>query len=255
MKVIIVEDEALAAERLERLIHRFDESIEIVATISSVEQGIIWLQANPAPDLGFFDIELSDGTSFDLADAVEVNFPVIFTTSYDQYALEAFSMKSVDYLLKPIRYERMEKALIKFKEWQQPPFKDVQEELTSIIQEAIGQPNASYKERWLVRNGNLIQAVPTTEIAYFYSDQKTSLLMTKEGKRFPVDLSLDKVMELLDPQFYFRLNRKYIVHIDSAAKMHPYFKGRLKVELVPAIEDDIVVSSERTPEFKAWLDR
>lgn len=255
MKVIIVEDEALAAERLERLIHRFDESIEVVATISSVEEGTNWLQTHPAPDLGFFDIELSDGTSFDLADAVEVNFPVIFTTSYDQYALEAFSLKSVDYLLKPIRFERLARALTKFKEWQQPPFREVQAELTSIIQEAIEQPRPSYKERWLVRNGNLIQAVPTTEIAYFYSDQKTSLLMTKAGKRFPVDLSLDKVMELLDPNFYFRLNRKYIIHIDSLAKMHPYFKGRLKVELTPLMEEDIVVSSERTPEFKAWLDR
>lgn len=255
MKVIIVEDEALAAERLERLIHRFDKAIEIVATISSVEQGITWLQSNPAPDLGFFDIELSDGTSFDMADAVEVNFPVIFTTSYDQYALEAFSMKSVDYLLKPIRFERLEKALTRFNEWRQPPLSEVQDELTSIIQEAINQTGTAYKERWLVRNGNLIQAVPTSEIAYFYSDQKTSLLMTKEGKRFPVDLSLDKVMELLDPNFYFRLNRKYIIHIDAAVKMHPYFKGRLKVELMPMIEDDIVVSSERTPEFKAWLDR
>lgn len=255
MKIIIVEDEALAAERLEKLIHRYDASIEVVATISSVEQGISWLQSNPAPDLGFFDIELSDGTSFDLADAVEVNFPVIFTTSYDQYALEAFSMKSVDYLLKPIRYERLQKSLTKFQEWQQPPFREVQEELTTIIQEAMGLPVNSYKERWLVRNGNLIQAVPTAEIAYFYSDQKTSLLMTREGKRFPVDLSLDKVMELLDPRLYFRLNRKYIIHIDAAAKMHPYFKGRLKVELAPPTDDGIVVSSERTPEFKAWLDR
>lgn len=255
MKVIIVEDEALAAERLQRLIHRFDDAIDIAATISSVEQGIAWLQSNPSPDLGFFDIELSDGTSFDLADAVEVNFPVIFTTSYDQYALEAFSMKSVDYLLKPIRYERLEKALIKFQDWQQPPLKDVQQELTSIIRGVMALPDTAYKERWLVRNGNLIQAVPTTEIAYFYSDQKTSLLMTKEGKRFPVDLSLDKVMELLDPNFYFRLNRKYIIHIDAAVKMHPYFKGRLKVELEPSADDNIVVSSERTPEFKAWLDR
>lgn len=255
MKVIIVEDEALAAERLQKLIHRVDPSIEIIATISSVEEGVSWIRDNPAPDLAFFDIELSDGSSFDLANTVKVNFPVIFTTSYDQYALEAFSLKSVDYLLKPIRFQRLEQAIQKFRSWQQPPLSDIQADLTSIIQEAMATPSSDYKERWLVKNGNLIQAVPTSDIAYFYSDQKTSLLMTKQGKRFPLDQSLDKVMGLLDPRVYFRLNRKYIIHIDAPAKMHPYFKGRLKVELSPPIDDDIVVSSERTPAFKAWLDR
>lgn len=254
MKIIIIEDEALAAERLEKLILRCDSSIEILATLSSVEEATAWISTHEAPDLGFFDIELSDGTSFDIADEVSVEFPVIFTTSYDQYAIDAFSLKSIDYLLKPIRYERLEKAIRKYQDWRAGPAPELNG-LREIIRQEIKQPATRFKERWLVKNGNLIQAVATDQIAYFYSDQKMTMLVTKEAKRFPMDQSLDKVMDLLDPDIFFRLNRKYIIHIDSPAKMHPYFKGRLKVELSPEIDDDIVVSSERTPEFKAWLDR
>lgn len=254
MKVILIEDEALAAERLEKLILRCDESIEIQAKLSSVEEAIAWISSHEAPDLGFFDIELSDGTSFDIADEVAIDFPVIFTTSYDQYAIEAFSLKSIDYLLKPIRFERLAKAIEKYQSWQAAPAPELHG-LREIIRQEIDRPSTNYKERWLVKNGNLIQAVPTDQIAYFYSDQKMTMLVTREAKRFPMDQSLDKVMDLLDPDIFFRLNRKYIIHIEAPAKMHPYFKGRLKVELTPEIDDDIVVSSERTPEFKAWLDR
>ncbi len=254
MKVLIVEDEALAAERLSSLLHRNDAGIEILSMPTSVEQAVEWLRHHPSPDLAFFDIQLSDGTCFDIAEAVPLNFPVVFTTSYDQYALEAFSLKSIDYLLKPIRYERLVKALDKFRDWQSH-FAPAQVQLD--LKEMLGKinPNSGYKSRWLVKNGNLIQAIPTTEIAYFYSDLKVTLLMTKEGKRFPLDHSLDGIMEMLDPSIFFRLNRKYIIHVDAAVKMHPYFKGRLKVELHPPIDDSIVVSSDRTPEFKAWLDR
>ncbi len=255
MNVVIIEDEALAAERLASLLHRYDESIHILASLGSVEDSVEWLRTHPAPDLGFFDIQLSDGTSFDLADMVPITFPVIFSTSYDQYALEAFSLKSVDYLLKPIRFERLQQAMDKFKAWEKPVEGDIREELRTLARMVSGKDFASYKARWLVKNGNLIQAISTADIAYFYSEQKMSLLVTRGGKRFPLDDSLDRIMERLDPSKYFRLNRKYIIHIDAAARMHPYFKGRLKVELEPPIDDDIVVSSERTPEFKAWLDR
>ncbi|MDP5172750.1 MAG: LytTR family DNA-binding domain-containing protein [Bacteroidia bacterium] len=256
MKVIIIEDEALAIERLEHLIQRYDHSIEVLARLKSVEEAIDWLQNHQPPDLGFFDIELSDGTCFDIADQVELKFPVIFTTSYDQYALEAFSLKSIDYLLKPIRFERMTRALDKFCDWkQQFAPSQVQTDLKEILEKISPTAATEYKTRWLVKNGNLIQAIPTSDIAYFYSDQKMSLLVTREGKRFPIDQSLDRIMEMMDPEQYFRLNRKYIIHVDAAHKMHPYFKGRIKVELIPPIDDDIVVSSDRTPEFKAWLDR
>lgn len=257
MNVLIIEDEALAAERLESLISRYDTDIRIVAKLQSVEAGQEWLTANEAPDLGFFDIELSDGTVFELARKVSIRFPVIFTTSYDQYALEAFSLPSVDYLLKPIRYARLEQALNKFRDYQRT-FSPAQAEadLNKLLEKvAPAILPANYKSRWLVKNGNLIQAVPTADIAYFYSEQKLSLLVTREGKRFPMDQSLDQIMDLLDPDQFFRLNRKYIIHVAAVAKMHPYFKGRLKVELQPAMDDDIVVSSDKTPEFKAWLDR
>lgn len=254
MNIIIIEDEALAAERLEKLIHQVDTSIQILAVLGSVEEAIEWLSAHPAPDLGFFDIELSDGTCFDIADTLVIDFPVIFTTSYDQYAIDAFSVKSIDYLLKPVRMERLSKAIEKYRSWQCPVQLEITE-LRTLIRTELNQGSATFKNRWLVKNGTLIQAVATDQIAYFYSEQKMTLLVTREGKRFPLDHSLDKVMSLLDPTLFFRLNRKYIVHIESPSKMHPYFKGRLKVELSPPMQDDIVVSSDRTPEFKAWLDR
>lgn len=254
MNIIIIEDEALAAERLANLLEQQEGDLHLMAILGSVEEAAEWLTANAAPDLGFFDIELSDGTCFDLAQQVDITFPVVFTTSYDQYALDAFSLRSIDYLLKPIRPEHLTRALERFRDWKaQFTPQQVSSDLQALLRQLV--PESAFKARWLVKNGNLIQAVPTGEIAYFYSDQKVSLLVTKEGRRFPVDQSLDRIVELLDPRVFFRLNRRYIIHIDAAHKMHPYFKGRLKVELIPPIDDDIVVSSDRTPEFKAWLDR
>ncbi|WNJ17288.1 LytTR family DNA-binding domain-containing protein [Pontibacter sp. G13] len=255
MKILIIEDEALAAERLETLVKKYDQNIEVAGVAASVEEAEQWFLEHGQPDLAFMDIHLSDGRSFELFEKVEVTCPIIFTTSYDEYALEAFEVNSVDYLLKPLRYEKVEKAMMKLAGMREALAQEQPKmDLTALLNQ-LSQPGQTYKSRFLVKNGQHIRSIKVEDIAYFYADSKISLMMTFEGRRFPVDYSLDRISEMLDPQHFFRVNRRYMVHFDSVDAIHPYFKGRLKIELSPAIDDDIVVSSDRTPLFKQWLDK
>ncbi|WP_187261393.1 LytR/AlgR family response regulator transcription factor [Pontibacter beigongshangensis] len=255
MKVVILEDESLAAEKLVKMLLTYDEHMEIVATLTSVEDAVEWLQANPSPDLLLADIHLDDGLSFEIFQQVKVQSPVIFTTAYDQYAIRAFQVHSIDYLLKPVQYDKLAQSLDKLRalqeNYQEPAPQLDLEELVKLLK--AGQ--ATYKTRFLVKAGNRIRAVKTTEIAYIYADQKLNLLVTHDGQKYPLDYSLDDLNLMLDPQYFFRVNRQLITHIDSAVEIHPYFKGRLKVELQPPLDQEVIISSERTPLFKAWLDK
>ena len=255
MKVLIIEDEALAAERLSDLIHRYDSNIEITTTLPSVEDSINWFKGHSQPDLIFVDIQLSDGLCFDIFRSVHVTCPVIFTTSYDQYALEAFEVNSISYLLKPVKYQQLVNSLLKLEELKKTlnPANAI-EQMEEIIKKIKKGPG-TYKSRFLVRNGLNIKAVKTNEIAYFFSDQKVSMLMTTSAQKFPIDYSLEEIEVMLNPDEFFRISRKFIVHIDAVKSIHPYFKGRLKVEVNPETEEQIIVSSDRTPLFKAWLDQ
>ena len=258
MHVLILEDEALAAERLERLCLRYDAQMQPLARLASVEEAVAWLQAHPEPDLIFADIQLADGLCFEIFRTVTVRCPVIFTTSYDQYALEAFAVHSIDYLLKPLRYEKLAQALDKLDHLRRR-FGAGEPAAPAIDLEALAvrllEREPTYKTRFMVKNGPNIRAVKTDEIAYFYSDRKLTLLVTQEGRRFPVDFSLDRLIEMLDPRYFFRVNRQFLIHIDAVKVIHPYFKGRLKLELQPSIEEDVVISSDKTPLFKEWLDQ
>lgn len=260
MNILILEDEALAAERLERLCHRYDAQAQIIARLASVEEAVAWLKTHPEPDLIFADIQLADGLCFEIFRSVAVGCPVIFTTSYDQYALEAFTVHSIDYLLKPLRYEKLAQALDKLAHLRQHLAAEVPPPVVPTIDlEALAarllEREPAYKERFMVKNGPNIRAVKASEIAYFYTDRKLTLLVTREGRRFPVDFSLDRLIELLDSRHFFRVNRQFLIHIDAVKVIHPYFKGRLKLELSPAIEEAVVISSDKTPLFKEWLDQ
>ncbi|MEM7658917.1 MAG: LytTR family DNA-binding domain-containing protein [Bacteroidota bacterium] len=252
MKVVIIEDEALAAERLERLLHRHDPQIHILAQLASVETSLEWFKTQEEPDLIFADIQLSDGLCFELFEEIRPNCPVIFTTSYDQYALNAFEVNSVAYLLKPIRFEKLVQSLEKLEEFKAQFAQEV--DVQALAKEIL-QHNAPPKSRFLVKNGTQIRSVKAEEIAYFYADQKITLLVTWEGRRYPMDHSLDRLTEMLDPHVFFRANRRFLIHIDAAAEIRPYFKGRLKLALQPPTEEEVVISSERTPSFKQWLDQ
>ena len=254
MKVLIVEDEAPAAQRLTSLLATYG-GIEVLEVLPSVERTIEWLQMNQLPDLIFLDIHLSDGLSFEIFKQTPVKCPVIFCTAYDQYALDAFQLHSVDYLLKPVQYDKLYKSLEKMKEIRlsfSPSADPIQ--MNDIVN-MIKKGEAAYKSRFMVKSGAKIKTIKTDDIAYFYSHNKLSLLVTREGENFPIDYALDELINMLNPRLFFHVNRKLIIHIDAAKEIHPYFKGRLKLILHPPIEEEVIVSSQKTPAFKDWLDQ
>ncbi|MBO6497137.1 MAG: response regulator transcription factor [Roseivirga sp.] len=253
MKVVVFEDEKLASERLIELIQELRPNAEILASLKSVEAGLMWLQNNEEPDLIVSDIQLLDGSSFEIFNQQPIKCLVIFTTAYDEYAIKAFQVNSVDYLLKPIQKQKLENALQKYDE--RTSSSSSQSLDIDKIREAIQGSNVQYKSRFLVKYGQRIKAIPVEQIAYFYSQDKLTYLVTFEGKKLPLDQTLEELETVLNPDNYFRVNRKFIVHFDSVSDIHPYFKGRVKLDLQPESGEDIVISSDKTPLFKQWLDQ
>ncbi len=250
MKVLIIEDEQPAANRLQRLIRVLDSNISITETIGSVEDAVNWLHGNPPPDLIFMDIQLEDGICFDIFEQVELKTPVIFTTTYDQYALKAFRVNSVDYLLKPISGELLRASLEKYKEVFDLKVRDQQ------INSLIKQLNPSYKERFLVRVGERFRSVPVNTVSCFYIHDKYNFLLTEGGISYGIDPALDSIEQLLDPVWFFRVNRKTIVNYAAITEVIAYSGSRLKIALHNWKEtEDIIVSRERVSKFKNWMDR
>jgi DNA-binding LytR/AlgR family response regulator len=253
MKVLILEDERLAAERLQKMLAEFSITIEVVGIIRSIEKGKIWLKENKLPDLILSDIQLLDGLSFDLFKVHPVNCPIIFTTAFDQYALQAFVVNGLDDLLKPIQSEKLLLAIKKVQGSVNQTL--ISAEDLEVLADMIENRKKKYKSRFLVKLGQRIKSIPVEQIAYFFTENKLTFLMTSSKEKFPLDNSLDELETLLDPESFFRANRKYMITLDSVKEIHPYFKGRILLELLPSVEEDIVVSSEKTPSMKAWLDR
>jgi DNA-binding LytR/AlgR family response regulator len=252
MNVLIIEDEPLAAEKLQSMLLEINEKIKIVTILSSVQESIRWFQENPTPDLIFSDIQIADGLSFEIFKQVEPQCPIIFATAYDQYAIEAFEVNSIDYLLKPIHPTKLANSIEKFKKLKGETKNNLPiEEILKAMQSA----SSTYKSRFLVKSGQLIKTIKTEQIAYFYSKDKLNFLVTFDGKKYVIDYTLDEVNEMLAPKEFFRINRQFIIHLDAASEIHTYFKGRLKLVLKPNIEEEVIVSSEKTPAFKAWLEQ
>lgn len=251
MKTVIIEDEKLAAERLEEFIQEVDPTIEILAKLTSVESSIEWLKHNK-PDLIFLDIQLEDGLSFSIFNKVVVDNPIIFTTAYDQYAIKAFKLNSIDYLLKPIKKDELRDSLNKYKNIKTSYLMDFDEIIKSIQSKEVG-----YKKRFLIQYGQKIKKVNANEIAYFYAMEKSVFLVTFEKNTYPIDYTLDKLTQVIDPDKYFRINRKLIVNIDSIKNMIPYSRSRIKLVLEPPElkEVEALVSIERSADFKKWIDK
>jgi len=253
MKILVVEDEPLAGEKIISYLHQLLPDGEVSGPIASVSEGVAWLETNDSPDVIISDIMLSDGLCFDIYSALNTKCPIIFTTAYDEYAIRAFEVNSIDYLLKPISKDKLEASLQKISGVAER--KDRDDVDFKKLAELLQMSNKTYKSRFLVKIGLKIKAVPTNKIAYFFTQDKLSYIVSHQNDKFPVDHSLEEIDEMLDPKDFFRINRKYIVHIDAVREIHPYFKGRLKLELRPEVAEDIVISSEKTPAFKAWLDQ
>ena len=257
MNILIIEDEAPAARRLAALVQTARPAARLLGPLDSIESATDFLEKQPAPDLIFMDIQLADGLSFDIFSKTAVASPVIFTTAFDQYMLRAFKVHSVDYLLKPISSEEVGAALDKFeRHFFQPKNGAERSPLDPVFLEKMIQnlQKPSFKERFLVKTGQTLGYLPVGEIAYFFSEDSLTFAQTTE-KKFILDQPLDQIEGLLDPSRFFRISRKLIVSIGAVAKIHPHLNSRLKLDLKPKMGDDIFVSRERVPEFKAWLDR
>ncbi len=252
MNILLVEDEQPAAKRLRNLILECRPQANILAAIDSVERTVQWLGSNAAPDLIFMDIQLADGLSFDIFNQIPIQSPIIFTTAYDQYTLKAFKVNSVDYLLKPIDPAELQAAFGKF---DQVFGKKMNYDLGAIQQLIKSMSQPQYKERFLVRVGQQMMYILVVDIHFFYSEDGLAYAKTSDGKKHLVDYTLEQLEENLNPADFFRINRKIIIHVNSILKIAPYFNSRLKLEIKPKADFEVVVSRERVNDFKKWLDR
>jgi DNA-binding LytR/AlgR family response regulator len=264
LTALIVEDEPLAARRLADMLARQPEPLEILGTAESVAQAVALLR-EMSPDVLFLDINLADGLSFEIFEQVAVRCPVIFTTAYDQYALQAFKVNSVDYLLKPIDADELAAALAKLRQRlpaapaATPPTPAFDPALLAQLVQQMQQgapPAASYKTQFVVRVGEHLKVVPLDQIAYFFSLEKATFLQTAEGRKFVVDYTMDQLETLLDPRRFFRLNRAYLAQQSAIQDIISYTNSRLQTVLKPVAPDaQVLVSREKVNVFKSWLDR
>jgi DNA-binding LytR/AlgR family response regulator len=254
MKVLIIEDEAPAYRRLNKLLEENHPNLEVVEVIDSISEAIKWINNHQSPDLIFSDIQLSDGLSFDIYREVKLACPIIFTTAYDEYMLEAFQSKGIDYLLKPIEKEELARSIQKYEDLKKQ-FSVAENEsgnLQDLLRQIQSRSN-NYKDRFLVKLGARWQPLPVEEIAYFCFRAGSTEVFTIKGKSYPLDPSLDELESQVDPKHFFRVNRQFLAHVRSIQQIHQHFKGRLKVQLHPNPQIDVLVSRERARSFKNWL--
>lgn len=254
IRILIVEDEELAALRLQKMLLEIDPQIEITAILDSVTGTINWIKNNPLPDLILLDIQLSDGISFEIFNNMPVECPVIFVTAYDNYALKAFELNSIDYLLKPLRKELLQNSIEKFKK-RTGDFSSVKmmQKIQSMV-ELYSQGNNSFKTRFAVFKGEAITTVQSDEIAYFYIEDKAVLLVRSNGEKNIINYSLEQLEAIMDPKQFFRVNRQYFVSLKSIAKATNYFNYKIKIHLNPTSPTEVIISANKATEFKQWMD-
>lgn len=250
MKVLIIEDEQISAHILQDiLVDQFPE-IEVLASLKSIVNTVRWFEQNEDPDLIFMDIELSDGLSFDLFKLIDIKVPIIFTTAFDQYALKAFKVNSLDYILKPIDPAELKCAISKYRELQGLKVNYEQNVIQELVK-SLARP--SYRERFMVKSGQNLGYVHTNDLLYAFAEEGLVFLVAKDGKKFNIDHKIEELQNLLDPKDFFRVNRKFIVNINSIQKIYTWFNSRLKLDLLRGDEHEVIVSRERVTDFKNWL--
>lgn len=252
MNLVIIEDEARSARNLERMLKKYDSTIHVLAQLPSVRESVAWFAQNPTPDLVLMDIHLEDGLAFSIFEQIHLTVPIIFTTAYDEYMIKAFKVNSIDYLLKPVEEEELINALTKFKTLRSVSASPDLTQLLQVVQQFRESP---YKERFMVSIGTKIRSIETADVAYFYSEDKATFLMTKEGQFLPLEYSLDQLAGLLNPVQFFRVNRQLLVARSAIQMIHTYSAGKLKLDLVPPSRQEVFVSIHRLSDFKDWLGR
>ncbi|MFO7669320.1 MAG: LytTR family DNA-binding domain-containing protein [Bacteroidales bacterium] len=254
MKVVVIEDEHLIAQRITDLLHLIDPRITVLCSIDTVKRACEWFSMNEKPDLVFMDIQLADGLSFDIFDLVKIESPVVFITAYQEYAIRAFKVNSVDYLLKPVSEEALRSALAKYQRYFKYEISapEIGTDLIRSIREMISKP---FKSRFMIRVGDHIKSVDVEEILYFYSQQKGTFLHTVDNRNYAVDYTLDKLSEFLNPDVFTRMNRQYIVSHKAITELITLSGSKLKVHLLHSDDDQIYISRDRLSTFKEWLDQ
>ncbi|MFT6716680.1 MAG: two-component system response regulator LytT [Saprospiraceae bacterium] len=248
MKALIIEDEAPAARKLRNLLKEIDPEIIVVDVLESVEEGTLYLQEQDHPDVIFCDIQLADGISFLIFEKVLPRCPVIFITAFDQYAVRAFEVNSIDYLLKPFSKEQLEKSIEKLDNWMLKSDAGIKELVNDFIPKKP-------KQRFLISKGDSLIPINSNDIAYIYTEDKAVMIMTLSGQSYFINYSLDEVEQQLDENQFFRLNRQVVSSLNSIEKISNYFNGKLKIELKPSFGGEILVSRVKAPVFKNWLER
>lgn len=249
MKVLIVEDERPAAEKLKHALNKSNKEIEVLSVLSSVKETIVWLNEHPAPQLIFMDIQVADGLSFKIFEQKTISCPVIFVTAYDEYWQNSFEYNGIDYLLKPVQQEKLDAALNKYKKLKEYFSVDYKQLLHHREPDSRG----DYKKRLLVKKGLDYYCIKTEEIAYFFAAYKVVFLVDSQGQKFILDKSLSEIEKEIDPRLFYRVNRKYLVNMNAISRIKSYSKSKLLLEVMPTLEEEIVISPENAGAFKSWL--
>ena len=253
MKILIVEDEGLAARRLKKMLEGADSKAEVLDICSSVAGTVKWLDQHAMPDLILLDIELADGQCFELFRHIHPATPVIFTTAYDEHALKAFEVNSIAYLLKPVKEEELRAALHKFRNLQEAQLTDVINNIENLVKQITVRGASGYRQRFLVKTGQRMVSVDVGQAAYFFTRNSVSFMVTQNQQKAIVEYTLDELETMLDPRHFFRANRQYIISHDSIRAIHSWFNSKLKVELSQPVDDDIIISREKSAVFKQWM--
>jgi DNA-binding LytR/AlgR family response regulator len=260
LNLLLVEDEDLAAKKLKKMLFEIDPGLCCIGITDSIESTVEWLKKNGCPDLIFMDIELADGQSFEIFSRIEIKCPVIFTTAYDEFALKAFKVNSIDYLLKPIKPEELKAALDKFNNLRNQPVresaenKSQQQSIERLVETLVAQQHGEkYRSRFLVKSGQRLMPIGSEAISYFFTEDKIVFMRTRDNNKFAMDYTLDDLEQQLDPKYFFRANRQYILNSICIDEIHTWFNGKLKVTIKPKPDEEVIVSRERAGDFKGWL--
>lgn len=255
MKILIIEDEALAAERLKNMIMKILPEASVSGILASVEEGVEWFKSYPQPDLILADIQLADGLSFSIFKQFDIQSYVIFVTAYDEYAIEAFKLNSIDYLLKPIEAPKLQKSIEKFLRLKNGSHVLDKLDISALIRHLQPGTQTRYRSRFLIKNRQTFLTVNADDILYFFIEDQLLFLMNREGKKYLLEYTMNQLEEMLDPSLFFRINRQMFLSHKAIKTIHPYFNSRLLIDTEPPFTEEVIVSREKVNAFKQWLEQ